>query len=271
MAFSKDKLLKLRDDADRLLKKMEQEEKDRYEKLALSFTNTGKTIDQILSNLKTDKSDDKLSLALSGIKTELAQAVKAVSVDLSPLLNEIRSLSASLKAKQGFNDQGIIMTLNRIEKVLDKKESVKTTDNSDKIIKAIKGLKVELPELEFPTTVSVDNFPPTKTPMPVTHISINALNGFIHTTAQTVSSTLATLPAYGVLDNRRTLQVYNNSSTVTVFIGGSDVTATNGLPVPPKSYSPAIDASPQTVLYGLTSSSTANVRVLEISDEESGR
>ena len=64
--------------------------------------------------------------------------------------------------------------------------------------------------------------------------------------------------------------VYNNSSTVTIFIGGSDVTATNGLPVPPKSYSPPIDAGVKMILYAVTSSSTANVRVLEISNDRIG-
>jgi len=117
--------------------------------------------------------------------------------------------------------------------------------------------------------VEVTNFPIPKIPTPVTHISINALNGFVNTTATTVTTSLTPLPAYGVLANRRAITIYNNGSS-TLYIGGSDVTTTNGLPVPAGSYSPALDAGVRTIVYGVVASGSVDVRVMELSDIASG-
>lgn len=129
---------------------------------------------------------------------------------------------------------------------------------------------MKMPAMEFPSAIEVSNFPAQLVPNPVTHISINSLRGFVKTTAATVTSTLTTLPSYGVLANRRSIQIYNNSSN-TIFIGGSDVTATNGMPVPASSYSQALDLGVDTILYGIASSGSNNVRCIEVSDEASGR
>jgi len=133
----------------------------------------------------------------------------------------------------------------------------------------IQNLPKNIPQVEFPNSISVDNFPPQKYPMPVTHVSINGLRGYVKSRSITVSDSVTPLPDE-VLANRRSLVIYNNSS-VTVFIGGSDVTTTNGMPVPASSYSPALDASSNLILYGIVSTGTANVRVLEASDEASGK
>ena len=129
---------------------------------------------------------------------------------------------------------------------------------------------IKSPEFRFPKEIMVGNFPRTHVPTPVTHISINSLNGYVKTTAATVTSSLTPLPTYGVLSSRRSMIIYNNGS-VTVYIGGSDVTSSNGLPVPASTYSPPLDNCVNTILYGVTSSSTSDVRVMEISDEASGR
>lgn len=121
-----------------------------------------------------------------------------------------------------------------------------------------------------PTEVSITNFPPTMVPTPVTHVSINGLIGFTKSNAVTVSTTLTPLPGTPLV-NRRSLTVYNNSASNTFYIGGSDVTPSNGVPVPAGTFSPSFDASPGLVVYGITSSSTADARVLELSDEGSGK
>ena len=127
-------------------------------------------------------------------------------------------------------------------------------------------------EQPFPESmaVQVENFPPQMVPTPVTHFSINALQGTIKTTQTTVTHTLTPLPSYGQLINRRALQVYNNSST-TIYVGGSDVTTSNGIPVPAGSFSPILDAGYNVILYGVTVSGSADARIMEISDEGSGR
>lgn len=108
-------------------------------------------------------------------------------------------------------------------------------------------------------------------PPPVTHVSLNAINGSIKTTVASVGSTRVGLPTYGVLSNRRSMVIYNNSTTVTVYYGGSEVTASTGMPIPPSSYSPILDIGVNVVPYGVTSSGTAEVRVMETSDTAVGR
>lgn len=150
-----------------------------------------------------------------------------------------------------------------------------TPQDNTAVVEALQGLQeaiagISKREISFPSTISVDNFPRQLTPQPVTHISINALQGYIKTTAATVGTTLTTLPSYGQLLNRRAVQVYNNSAT-TIYIGGSDVTTSNGIPVPASAYSPILDAGYNVILYGIAASGGLNVRVLEVSDEASGR
>lgn len=149
---------------------------------------------------------------------------------------------------------------------LDLKPILDGLNSLEKVFKSVSKQE----KLEFPTKISVDNFPPQMIPQPVTNMSINALSGYIETTATTVSTTLTTLPSYGVLDNRRSIIIYNNSSQ-TVYIGGSDVTVVNGLPVPKNTYSPPLDAGVKTILYGVVSADTSDVRCLEISDIAIGR
>ncbi len=148
-------------------------------------------------------------------------------------------------------------------------ESAKIIDSLNAVQEAIQ--KIPKPkEVNWPSSISVNNFPPQKYPMPVTHISINALNGTIKSTSVTVTTDLTVLPPE-VLANRRSLLIFNNSSATTVYIGGSTMSASAGLHVLAQTYSPVFDASSSTILYGRTSNSTAEIRVLEISDEASGR
>lgn len=58
----------------------------------------------------------------------------------------------------------------------------------------------------------------------------------------------------------RTVVVYNNGSA-TVYIGGRDVTTTNGLPLVAGASVPIATGS---AIYGIVAASTVNVRRLEV-------
>lgn len=110
---------------------------------------------------------------------------------------------------------------------------------------------------------------PVMTPTPVTHISLNPLQGIIKTTDNTVGSTLTKLPSYGQLFNRRSIQVYNNSSN-TIYLGGSDVSISNGIPVTAGSFSTILDVGYNMILYGIAATNGNDVRVLEVADQSAG-
>lgn len=54
-----------------------------------------------------------------------------------------------------------------------------------------------------------------------------------------------------------------NESGVTVYLGGSDVTTANGVPVPAATWGPGMDLQPGEALYGIVAAATAAVRVIE--------
>lgn len=265
--ITKDKVLAIRDNADRLLKKMASEEKDKYRKLSMAFADTKADIERILSVVQNDTTVNQMSTVLTGLQTEIAKQLKSVRFDTEPVVRAVEQLKLTINNKE-TNNKDIVDGLARVERAVCNIKQTKISDRTDELIEALKNVKMG--EIDFPESIAINNFPPQKVPQPVTNININPLRGFIKTTSATVSSTLTVLPTYGVLDNRRAVMVYNNSDTVTVYIGGSDVTSSNGMPVPPKSYSPIIDAGVRMILYGVTSSSTANVRCMEISNDAIG-
>ena len=110
---------------------------------------------------------------------------------------------------------------------------------------------------------------PTFTPNPVTNVNINALKGLVKTSAVTVGTTLTKLPAYGQLFARRAVVIYNNSAN-TIYVGGSDVTVSNGIPVPAASYSNIFDAGYNMIVYGIAATSNNDIRVMEVSSDTSG-
>lgn len=131
-----------------------------------------------------------------------------------------------------------------------------------------KGLNLLLnQEKTGASKVEVMNFPIPKIPTPVTNISINPLQGFVHTTQNSVGTSVTALPNYGQLFNRRSLQIYNNTAT-TIYIGGSDVTTSNGIPVPANSYSSIIDAGYRMIVYAIAASPVSDIRCLEVSHDQ---
>ena len=186
--------------------------------------------------------------------------------EITSRLEAIQTAISSLKLTVPKSD----FKIPEFPKEISLNEGVKIVSTLEKLLKSIEALPKKFPEMDFPNQIEVTNFPPQKYPMPVTHISMNALGGFLKSRNITVTTSLTPLPDE-VLDQRRSLVLFNNSSATTVFIGGSDVTATNGVPVPAQTYSPAIDAGEAMIVYGIVSTGSADVRVLELSDINVGR
>lgn len=121
----------------------------------------------------------------------------------------------------------------------------------------------------MPMEVSISNFPPQMVPTPVTRIDINPLRGELTSSLVSVGTTPTPLPGTA-LARRRSLIIFNNDSSKTVYIGGANVSASGtntGLPVLSQTYCPAIDAGPQMILYGVVATGSANVVTLEASND----
>lgn len=88
------------------------------------------------------------------------------------------------------------------------------------------------------------------------------LSANIKSQAVTVSTSAVKLPATS-MEGRRSILIFDNSTTIDLYIGGSDVTTTNGIPITAKS-TITIDANEDVDVYGIASESI-NVRVLEMS------
>lgn len=189
---------------------------------------------------------------------------------ITSLLEELKYTISSLKIEVPKQQP---IKIPEFPKSLSFLESKLILNSLRELKESIDKLPKRFPEIDFPRVVSVDNFPPQKYPNPVTHVSINALGGEATATSINVSTTRTPLPgnAEQSLANRRSILIFNNDASITVFIGGANVVAGDGLPVLAQSYSPVIDAGSNMVIYGITSSGTANVRVLELSDIAVGR
>lgn len=106
-------------------------------------------------------------------------------------------------------------------------------------------------------------------PQPVTNVSLNPNRGTVTASAVTVTASLTPLPGTALAD-RRSMTIFNNSTSTTIYVGGSNVTSATGIPVPPQSYGPSLDAGPRNIVYAVTVSGSANVRVLEMNDLVAG-
>jgi len=137
----------------------------------------------------------------------------------------------------------------------------------EEIVKIPKGINI--PEIDFPSQISIDNFPPQKYPMPVTNINVNSLRGPVRATAIVVKTTVIPLPSTPLPD-RRSWVFFNNSEDTDVYIGASDLSIANGMPVGPKQYSPSFDAGQLVDIYGVVASGEAEIRLFEVSMDAIG-
>lgn len=207
----------------------------------------------------------KLEAARKTIKFPVVQQVKG-DVTVTNFPDTQAQIVAALGRVEGALKSALVKKEVKKEAKIELAEGKAILEKLSEVTESLQRLPGNM---EFPTEVQVTNFPPQKIPQPVTNISINALAGTTKSRAITVGTTPTPLPDE-VLAYRRSLVVYNNSAQ-TIYIGGSDVTTTNGMPVPASSYSPAFDAGDKMVVYGIVASSTANVRTLEASDIRVGR
>lgn len=94
-------------------------------------------------------------------------------------------------------------------------------------------------------------------------VNVLPLPGSILTTAITIGTAgTAGIPA-SVLTNRKSFVGYN-IGVQTVYIGGTGVTTTSGIPIPPNSYTPALDLGTG-ILYGVAAAAGGTIIALEVS------
>lgn len=110
---------------------------------------------------------------------------------------------------------------------------------------------------------------PQMVPQPVNNVWLNPAKGFIKSSTTTVGTALTTLPGYGQLFNRRALTIWNNSAN-TIYIGGSDVTVNNGIPIPAGNAGLSMDIGYDCILYAVAAGEGNDVRVLEVSKDKVG-
>lgn len=189
---------------------------------------------------------------------------------LKSSLNDIRTLLPSLKSSP--------ISFPTIPEPKPFPKTISMAEGKD-IEAEVKGLRADVAELyklidlkEFgggaASEVKVTNFPPQSIPTPVTNISINSLRGLPKATKILVSTTPTALPDTA-LSQRRSMIVFNMSGN-TIYLGGFDVTTASGFPVSDQGYSPPIDAGDQMIIYAVSATPSAEVRVFEVSNDAEG-
>jgi hypothetical protein len=88
------------------------------------------------------------------------------------------------------------------------------------------------------------------------------LNGTIVNSIGTCGTAAIALPSTKSVG--RVTWIAYNDGTATVYLGGSGVTSSTGIPVAGTSYSPAMDLG-NALIYGITAAGAGTVRVFEIS------
>lgn len=83
----------------------------------------------------------------------------------------------------------------------------------------------------------------------------------VKSTAVTVADTATRLDTTAEQWDSSSLLFYNIGS-VTVYLGGSGVTTSNGVPVAAGAWSPAVNSG-KDAIYGIVATGTCEVRVLE--------
>lgn len=90
---------------------------------------------------------------------------------------------------------------------------------------------------------------------PLTY-SIQAINTTVNTTATAIPTT--------ALGGRESIAIYNNdASTVTVYIGGASVNASNGFPLTSSAPAVTLDLDDSVTIYAIVASGTADIRTIE--------
>jgi hypothetical protein len=198
-------------------------------------------------------------------------------IDISPLEEAVKGVKQALKSINDYLPRLEPLAFPKIEipKQVSIKEAQEIISGYEKGAKMLSddllALSKVIKEQEtggVATEVRVSNFPPQAIPTPVTNININALKGLPKSSSVSISTKATRLPETA-LEQRRSLIIFNNSGA-TIYIGGADVTTSNGLPVLNQSYSPPIDAGQYMAVYGISVAGNAEVRVFEVSNDSEG-
>lgn len=240
------------------------------------FTSINDTIKDVikgLSNVTDAVGKIKLTLSLPRtqevtgnvkISNQLDFPIERIEKALLAIENKISKIKLDIKTpaiKFPSIPEGI--SPRELKKMIDVLADIK------KELKDLPSNMPQAPEAEYPMRVKVDNFPTPKYPNPVTNININGLRGVAQSRPITVTTTATAMPS-DPIDNRRSMIIFNNDSTKTLYIGGSGVSTANGLPVLAQTFSPPIDAGVKMLIYGVVSSGTLNARILEVSMDDIG-
>lgn len=228
-----------------------------FETLPVKFKELNSTLGKVIEAVKLSKPTEKSDLQVSNL-ADLAPYFENTVQSINQLQQSFTAAILAIKPNEKPKDLKFPDTfkVDQFQELLDAMEELK---NGFNILINKEAATIGFPDKEIPVVVT--NF---KYPNPVNNVWINALNGFVNTTANTVGTTLVTLPNYGQLFNRRSLMIYNNSAN-TIYLGGSDVTTATGIPVPAGAYSPIIDAGYNMLVYGIAATTGNDIRCLEVS------
>ncbi len=232
-------------------------------KLTEILTTTGKfRVDiphmfQVFGKVSIDKIDSLPPVQIKNL-SELNNAFIA-------LANQINELQrTTVKAMQAVNikipnDLSINNEI-RVKSFDDLLEGIEELKKGFNILINKEAANVGFPDKTIP--VEIQNW---MIPQPVTNVSLNPNRGTVMATAVTVTSALTPLPGTALAD-RRSLTIYNNSASTTIYVGGANVTSATGIPVPAGTYGPSLDAGPRNIVYAVTAGGSADIRVLEMND-----
>lgn len=234
-----------------------------------------KPVEAKIINTKDFKQDFPKEIKVSNIGD--IKLPKQEKIDISSLERRLDSLKSS------FSDVVKLLPSLKSEKIeFPKQKAIKIPDKvsvkeAKQIITAftdgLQGVRDDLglvhnaiTELEIPESRGGGGASVVSSPV-VSDVGIKALRGVPKSSVVTVSTSATKLPDTP-LEYRRSLIIFNNSSN-TIYLGGSDVTTSTGLPVSADSYSPPIDAGANMHIYAIAGSSS-ELRVFEVSSEREG-
>lgn len=254
--------------------------------LSVSIGETKVDVDNVrvsnLSEIKIPQVIIPKEVRVSNLKDiVIPKPEKQEKVDFSSLESRLNALKSAFDKVSDYLPQLKPHAFPKIEfpKQISVKEADKIIDEYKKGVKILSddllalSKVIQAQETGFGTNdkgeveVKVSNFPPTHIPTPVTNININSLRGIPKSTVMNVLTSATPIPATS-LEQRRSVSFYNDSEN-TIYIGGSDVSSSNGFPIFPGTYSPPIEAGEHMKIYGVATSSSS-IRVLEVSNDSEG-
>lgn len=246
-----------------------------YDEVSKSLRDVGRAIADLefptLSNAEVVSEIKKLQTILNSLPSKLPKPEK-VNIPKPEKIEFPKSFSMQEAGNILKALQDVKSSLDKLPRAYPKQRQVKIDlEPLMERVAAVEGAisSLRFPEMEFPQSISVDNFPPQKVPTPVTSVWINSLRGPILSTQVDVGSSATQIPASN-LSQRRSMIVFNNDSSKTVFIGDENVNTEDGMPVFPKQFSPSLDVGDIVDVYAITTSGTVDVRILETSMDQQG-